>query len=41
MSQPLKYKIEATDTNISKLLKEQKFYMDYYIRNNRVSAKNL
>ena len=29
MSQQLKNKIEATDTSINKLLKEQKFTIDY------------
>ena len=32
MSQQLKHKIEANDTSISKLLKEQKFYIDYFKR---------
>lgn len=30
--QQLKNKIEATDTSISKLLKEQKFTIDYFQR---------
>lgn len=30
MNQQLKNKIEATDTSINKLLKEQKFTIDYF-----------
>jgi len=41
MSQPLKYKIEATDTSISKLLKEQKFYIDYFQREYRWEEKHI
>lgn len=41
MSQPLKYKIEATDTSISKLLKEQKFYIDYFQRDYRWEEKHI
>ena len=41
MSQPLKYKIEATDTSISKLLKEQEFYIDYFQREYRWEEKHI
>lgn len=41
MSQPLKYKIEATDTSINKLLKEQKFYIDYFQREYRWGDKHI
>ena len=35
MSQNLKNKIEATDISISSLLKDQKFYIDYFQREYR------
>jgi uncharacterized protein with ParB-like and HNH nuclease domain len=41
MSQKLKHKIEATDTSISKLLKEQKFYIDYFQREYRWKEKHI
>ena len=41
MSQQLKHKIEANDTSISKLLKEQKFYIDYFQREYRWSDKHM
>lgn len=41
MSQQLKNKIEATDTNINKLLKNQKFYIDYFQREYRWEKKHI
>jgi len=41
MNKPLKYKIEATDTSISKLLKEQKFFIDYFQREYRWEEKHI
>lgn len=35
MNQKIENRIEATDTNIKKLLKEQKFYIDYFQREYR------
>ena len=41
MSQNLKNKIEATDTSISALLKDQKFYIDYFQREYRWEEKHI
>ncbi len=41
MSNQLKNKIEATDTSINKLLKEQKFYIDYFQREYRWREKHI
>jgi uncharacterized protein with ParB-like and HNH nuclease domain len=41
MSQQLKNKIEATDTSINKLLKEQKFTIDYFQREYRWQEKHI
>ncbi|MBI2968920.1 MAG: DUF262 domain-containing protein [Bacteroidetes bacterium] len=41
MSKQLKNKIEAADTSISKLLKEQKFYIDYFQREYRWKEKHI
>ena len=41
MSQQLKNKIEATDTSINKLLKEQKFTIDYFQREYRWQDKHI
>lgn len=41
MSQKLKNKIEATDTSINKLLKEQKFFIDYFQREYRWQEKHI
>ena len=41
MSSPLENKIEASDTNISSLLKEQKFYIDYFQREYRWEEKHI
>ena len=41
MNQQLKNKIEATDTSISKLLKEQKFTIDYFQREYRWQEKHI
>ncbi len=41
MSQNLKNKIEATDISISSLLKDQKFYIDYFQREYRWQAKHI
>ena len=41
MSSQLKNKIEATDTSISKLLKEQKFFIDYFQREYRWQEKHI
>jgi len=41
MSQQLKHKIDANDTSISKLLKEQKFYIDYFQREYRWDDKHM
>lgn len=41
MSQQLKNKIEATDTSINKLLKDQKFYIDYFQREYRWEEKHI
>jgi len=41
MNQQLKNKIEATDTSISKLLKEQKFTIDYFQREYRWQDKHI
>lgn len=41
MNNQLKNKIEATDTSITKLLKEQKFYIDYFQREYRWKDKHI
>lgn len=41
MTNQLKNKIEATDTSITKLLKEQKFYIDYFQRDYRWKEKHI
>lgn len=41
MNQKLKNKIEATDTNINKLMKDQKFFIDYFQREYRWEAKHI
>ncbi|MCB9324005.1 MAG: DUF262 domain-containing protein [Lewinellaceae bacterium] len=41
MNQQLKNKIEATDTSINKLLKGQKFYIDYFQREYRWEEKHI
>src|SRR6056297_529020 len=41
MNQNLKNKIEATDTSISSLLKDQKFYIDYFQREYRWQEKHI
>ena len=41
MNQQLKNKIEATDTSINKLLKEQKFTIDYFQREYRWQEKHI
>jgi len=41
MNNQLKNKIEATDTNINKLLKEQKFFIDYFQREYRWQDKHI
>lgn len=41
MNEQLKNKIEATDTSISVLLKDQKFYIDYFQREFRWEAKHM
>lgn len=41
MSHQLKNKIEATDTSINKLLKDQKFYIDYFQREYRWEEKHI
>ena len=41
MNQQLKNKIEATDTSINKLLKDQKFYIDYFQREYRWEEKHI
>ena len=41
MSQQLKNKIDATDTSINKLLKDQKFYIDYFQREYRWEEKHI
>ena len=41
MNQKLKHKIEATDTSINKLLKDQKFYIDYFQREYRWKDKHI
>jgi uncharacterized protein with ParB-like and HNH nuclease domain len=41
MSQNLKNKIEATDISISSILKDQKFYIDYFQREYRWQAKHI
>jgi uncharacterized protein with ParB-like and HNH nuclease domain len=41
MSQKFKNKIEATDANINKLLKEQKFTIDYFQREYRWQEKHI
>ncbi len=41
MSQKLKNKIEATDTSINRLLKEQKFTIDYFQREYRWQEKHI
>jgi len=41
MSQNLKNKIEATDISISSLLKDQKFYIDYFQREYRWQEKHI
>ena len=41
MNQHLNHKIEATDTSISKLLKEQKCYIDYFQREYRWKGKHI
>lgn len=40
-SEKLKHKIEATDTCINKLLKDQKFYIDYFQREYRWKEKHI
>lgn len=40
MNQKLQNKIEATETSISKLLKDQKFTIDYYNESLIVSKTN-
>ena len=41
MSKNLKNKIEATDTSINALLKDQKFYIDYFQREYRWKEKHI
>ncbi len=41
MNPKLKHKIEATDTSINKLLKDQKFYIDYFQREYRWKDKHI
>ena len=41
MNQNLKNKIEATDTSISSLLKDQKFYIDYFQREYRWQEQHI
>lgn len=41
MSENLKNKIEATDININSLLKDQKFYIDYFQREYRWQGKHI
>jgi len=41
MAQNFKNKIEASDTSISKLLKDQKFYIDYFQREFRWQEKHI
>lgn len=41
MPQNLQHRIEAKDTNISSLLKEQKFYIDYFQREYRWEKKHI
>ena len=41
MNGQLRNKIEATDTNINTLLKDQKFYIDYFQREYRWQAKHI
>jgi hypothetical protein len=41
MSGNLKNKIEATDTSINALLKDQKFYIDYFQREYRWQDKHI
>ena len=41
MNQKLKNKIEATDTSINKLLKDQKFTIDYFQREYRWQEKHI
>lgn len=41
MSGQLKNKIEATDTSINSLLKDKKFYIDYFQRDYRWQAKHI
>ena len=41
MNQNLKNKIEATDTSISSILKDQKFYIDYFQREYRWQEKHI
>ncbi len=41
MSKNLKNKIEATDININSLLKDQKFYIDYFQREYRWQGKHI
>ena len=41
MDKNLKNKIEATDKNINNLLKDQKFYIDYFQREYRWQEKHI
>ena len=41
MNHQLKNKIEATNTNINSLLKDQKFYIDYFQREYRWGQKHI
>jgi uncharacterized protein with ParB-like and HNH nuclease domain len=41
MSENLKNKIEATDTTIKALLKDEKFYIDYFQREYRWQGKHI
>ena len=41
MNENLKNKIEATDKNINSLLKDQKFYIDYFQREYRWKEKHI
>lgn len=41
MSNQLKNKIEATNTNIKSLLKDQKFYIDYFQREFRWKSSHI
>lgn len=41
MNQNLKNKIDATDISISSILKDQKFYIDYFQREYRWQEKHI